>query len=159
MTDEVLFNLCEENKRMARQVYYNVTHGCASEKEFLLKRLPKIFVQTLFLRKAGIKILLKYDEDFLVTKELQNCIRLFNCWLSFQWQENFLPRRQSLYEFCRGNAKLHYKSWAFMTVVLTVEEIREVFQYIRENNYELFEQFYQLDSMIYEGGRFVNEWQ
>lgn len=158
MTDEVLYNLCKENERMARQIYYNISYGCGSEKEFLIDRLPKIFVQTLFLRKAGIKILLKYDEDFLITQELIKFIELLNCWLSFQWQEDFLPRAQTLYTFCMSNEKLHYRSWAFLNVTVTVEECRDIFQYIRANNYELFKKFYEWDSVLYEGGRFISEW-
>lgn len=159
MTDSVLYNLCEENKRMARQIYYNITYDCTTETDFLMHRLPKIFIQSLFLRKAGIKILLKYDTEFLVKEELKNFIELLNCVLSFQWQENFLPKKQSLYDFCRSNKKLHYRSWAFQTVNLTVDQTRDIFQYIRENNYDLFEKFYQWDSVIYKGGEFVNEWQ
>lgn len=158
MSDEVLYNLCNENKRMARQVYYNVTYDCTTETDFVLHKLPKIFVQSLFLRKAGIKILLKYDNEVLVTEELKNLIELLNCWLSFQWMEDFLPRTQSLYNFCASNARLHYRSWAFQHVYITTEQMRDSFQYIRENNYELFEQFYTWDSVIYQGGKFINEW-
>lgn len=158
MSDEVLYNLCLENKRMARQVFYNIDYGCTSENDFLINRLPKIFVQALFLRKAGIRILLKYDEELIVTSELKNFISLLNCVIGFQWQENFMPRKQSLYDFCRSNKKLHYKSWAFMSVSLTVEQTREIFQYFREHNYDLFAKFYEWDSVIYKGGKFENEW-
>lgn len=158
MSDEVLYNLCMENKRMARQVFYNITYDCASENDFLMQRLPKIFIQTLFLRKAGIRILLKYDEEFLITPELRNLINLLNCVLGFQWQQNFLPKKQTLYNFCRANKQLHYQSWAFQNVSLSVEEMRNSFQYIRERNYDLFTQFYEWDSVIYEGGKFKNEW-
>jgi hypothetical protein len=159
MSDEILYNLCEENKRMARQVYYNITHDCTSENDFFINRLPKIFIQTLFLRKAGIKILLKYDEEILKTKELKLLIDLLNCWLSFQWQENFLPRRQNLYNFCKNKEKLQYRSWAFLTVKITVEQMRDIFQFIRENNYDLFKKFYEWDSVIYKEGEFINEWE
>lgn len=158
MSDKVLYRLCMDNKRMARQVYYNVTYDCTTETDFVLHKLPKIFVQSLFLRKAGIKILLKYDNEVLVTEELKNLIELLNCWLSFQWMEDFLPRTQSLYNFCASNARLHYRSWAFQHVYITTEQMRDSFQYIRENNYELFEQFYTWDSVIYQGGKFINEW-
>jgi hypothetical protein len=40
----VLQNLCLDNRRMARQIDYNITHGCSSENEFLVQRLPKIFL-------------------------------------------------------------------------------------------------------------------
>ena len=74
MSDKILYHLCLENKRMARQIYYNVTYGCSTENEFLIDRLPKIFVQVLFLRTAGVKILLNYDNEFLKTKELRDLL-------------------------------------------------------------------------------------
>ena len=158
MSDEVLYNLCVENRRMARQVYYNVSKFCSSENQFVKERLPKIFKQVLFLRMQDIKILLNYDEDFIVTPEIKKLIELLNCWLSFSWQENFIPNVQTLQAFVRHNDKLHYQSWAFLTVTVTTEEAREIFKYIYDNNYELFKLFYEWDSVKYEGGRFINEW-
>ena len=158
MSDEALYKLCMENRRMARQVYYNITHGCSTENDFVMNRLPKIFVQVLFLRIAGIKILLNYDNEFLKTKELQDLIELLNCWLSFEWKSNFAPHSQPLYKFCRDNAYFHYTTWEFLTIKLTFDEIRNSFQYIREHNYDLFKMFYEWDEVKYKGGKIVNEW-
>lgn len=159
MSDKVLNNLCLENRRMARQVYYNITWGCSSENDFFINRLPKILFQTLFLRRSDIKILLTYEENFFVTKELENLVELLNCWLSFTWQEDWLPARQTLYNFCYSNAHLHYTNWAFQNVTLSVQETRDIFQYVRENNYDLFKLFYEIDYVIYKGGRFVDGWE
>jgi len=158
MEPTTLYRLCNENKRMARQIYYNITYGCSSENDFFINRLPKIFIQTLFLRRQGIKILLKYDDGFFVTKELELLIQLLNCWLSFQWQHDFIPYSQTLYQFCYSNTKLHYRSWAFQNVTVSIEETRDIFQFIRESNYELFKMFYELDSIIYQEGELVDEW-
>lgn len=159
MSDKVLYHLCNENKRMARQVYYNITYGCSTENQFLMERLPKIFVQVLFLRMAGIKILLNYDDEFLKTKELCDLIDLLNCWLSFQWFSSYAPHSQPLYKFCRDNSYFHYTRWGFLkTVKLSVEEIRDIFRYIREHNYELFKMFYEWDEVKYQGGKIINEW-
>ena len=84
MTDEVLYNLCNDNERMARQIYYNIGYGCKSQEEFLMQVLPKIFVQVLFLRKTGVKILLKCDKEFLMDEELEWFVELLNCFLSFK---------------------------------------------------------------------------
>lgn len=158
IADDVLSALCRENQRMARQIYYNIAYGCSSEDDFFINRLPKIFIQALFLRRQGIKILLKYDEGFFITPELEKFIELLNCWLSFKWQEDFIPRRQTLYQFCASNKRLHYINWAFQNVTVSTEESRDIFQYIREHNYNLFKMFYELDSIIFEGGKLVDEW-
>lgn len=158
MTNKVLYELCDENKRMARQIYYAIDASCSDEDQFLFEALPKIFSQVLFLRRQNIKILLKYNQEKIVTPELQNFIDLLNCWLSFRWHENFLPGVQSLYCFCRDNKYLHYKNWAFQNVNVEVEDMRNSFQYIRERNYDLFKKFYDWDSVIYIGGELINEW-
>lgn len=158
MPDETVAKLCEENVRMARQTWYNITHSFTTEHEFILYTMPKLFMQVLFLRRAGIKILLYYDEEKIITPELQKFIELLNCWLSFSFQENFLPYTQTLYDFVRKNSKLHYTSWAFLNVTVTTEEARDCFQFFRENYYDIFSMFYNLDAVILEGGSFINEW-
>ena len=158
MTDEVLYNLCVQNRRMARQVYYNITYGCTDENDFFLHRARKIFIQTLFLRKSGIKILLKYEDGFFKTPELEKYIELLNCWLSFCYFDDCAPQYQTLYRICVIDSSLRYLSWAFRTITVTVPEMRSIFQYFREKDYSIFKMFYEWDSVTYEGGRFVNEW-
>ena len=159
MDDDTLYYLCTENTRLARQVYYKIDEGWYNENHFLNFELPKIFIQALFLRRQGIKILLKYSDDKIITPELQTFIDLLNCWLSFSWMENFMRGTQSLYQFCRKNKLLHYKNWAFMNVTVPTDDARDTFQYIRENNYELFKMLYELESVVYEGGTFIDEWE
>lgn len=158
MTDNTLYKLCVNNRRMARQIYYDIAYGCSDENDFLINRLPKIFTQVLFLRRSHVKILLNYKEDFFLTEELKNLIELLNCWLSFQWQEDFVPNSQTLYMFCYHNSKLHYTTWEFRTIRLSFDEIQDSFQYIREKNYNLFKLFYEWDSVQLQGGEFRNEW-
>lgn len=158
MSDEVLYNLCMDNKRMAKQIWYNVSYGCSGENDFLMNRLSKIFIQVLFLRRANVKILLNYDDQIIVTKELQDLLELLNTWLRFSYMKDFAPHTQNLYKFCRDNSYFHYTTWAFRTVNLTFDEIRNAFQYIREKNYNLFKMFYEWDEVKFDGRNIVNEW-
>lgn len=158
MTDKVLHDMCVENKRMAKQVWYNVSFGCSGENDFFINRLPKIFVQVLFLRRANVKILLNYDDRIIVTKELQDLLELLNTWLRFSYMKDFAPHTQNLYKFCRDNSYFHYTTWAFQTVKLSFDEIRNAFQYIRVNNYDLFKKFYEWDEVKFDGRKIVNEW-
>lgn len=159
MSDETLYNLCVENEKAARQIYYNISYGCESQKDFLMRVLPKIYVQVLFLRKVGIKILLKYDDEFMMDEELKNFIGLLNCFIKFKYKPHMIPRRQTLYNFCKRSPNLHYKTWTFKAVDLTIEQMREAFQYIRINNYDLFKKFYEWDGVILKKGEFVDEWE
>lgn len=157
MSNEILNKLATENRRLARQVYYNIAHGCSSEKDFLCNRLPKIYPQMLFLRRNNLKTLLTYDDGFFKTHELEKLIELFNCYLSFKWKD-FVPYGHTLYRFCRDNAKYHYKRYSFLNMSVSVEDSRKAFQFIRENNYEVFKMFYELDRISYEGGKLIDEY-
>lgn len=159
LDDEVLYNICNENKSMAKQIWYDVTYGCTGENDFFINRLRKIFVQVLFLRRAHTKILLNYDDKILVTKELQDLLELLNTLLSFTYQDDFAPHSQTLYSFCRDNSKFHYTTWAFRTVKLSFDEIRNTFQFVREKNYDLFKMFYEWDEVKFDGRNIVNEWE
>ena len=165
MDDKVLYNLCMDNKRMAKQIWYNVTGGCSSENDFLVNRLRKIFIQVLFLRRAHIKILLNYDDQIIVTRELQNLLDLFNILLRFTYQENFAPHSQNLYKFCADISSAKHKIkekreliWALRVVTVSTEEMRDSFQYIREKDYDLFKMFYEWDEVKFDGRNLVNEW-
>lgn len=158
MSNGTIMRLCNENKKMARQTYYNISAGCSSENDFIINRLPQIFKQVLFLRTQHIKILLNYDEEFIITPEIKTLIELMNCWLSFTWQENFIPNIQTLENFIKRNDKLHYQSWAYLHVTVTTDQARECFRYFYNNNYDLFKLFYEWDSVKLEKGEFINEW-
>lgn len=159
MPDSSLYSLCVENQRMARQTYYNISRFCSSEKQFLMEWLPKILKQVLFLKRQHIQILLNYDEEFLIRPELAKLIELFNCYLRFKWFEVSAPKSQSLYDFCRKNSLYRYTTWYFRSVELSVEETRDIFQFIRENNYELFKMFYEWDAVTYKEGNLVSDWE
>ena len=158
MDDKVLYDLCMENKRMAKQIWYNVSFGCSGENDFFINRLSKIFIQVLFLRRAKVKILLNYDNEIIKTKELRDLLELLNTWLRFSYMEDFAPHTQNLYKFCRDNAYLRYTTWAFRTVTISIEEMRNAFQYIRENDYDLFKKFYEWDEVKFDGRNIINEW-
>ena len=156
MENKTLYKLCCENGKMARQIYYNILYGC-TEDDFIINRLPKIFLQALFLRRQSMKILLKYDNEILISYELKKLIELLNCFLSFQWIDD-MPRRRSLYQLCLENSKLHYINWAFKSITVSTEDARTVFQFIREKNYKVFKMFYELDSILYREGELIDEW-
>ena len=67
--------------------------------------------------------------------------------------------RETLYSWCasRKRAYLEVMPWSHFAVSL--QEIRDSFQYIRKNNYEVFDMFYGMPNVILQGGKLVNEWE
>lgn len=55
MDDKTLYRLCLDNRRMARQVYYDVTYDCRDENDFFVHRAEKIFYLVFIFTKSWHK--------------------------------------------------------------------------------------------------------
>lgn len=158
-TDEQLIELVENPVLGFKQVIYNFTYGCRDEDDFTVRVLPHFYKQLLFLRSHKQKILLNIDTDFFQTRELLNLIKLLNCFYGKSMCEFVQPQKFTLYGYCAQ------KHWAAMEVlpwvhfIVSREEMRESFQYMRKHNYEVFDMFYSIPNVIAVGGKLVNEWE
>lgn len=157
MDDSVLYSLCLENKRMARQVFYDITQCLSSEQEFTNYYAEKIFKQVLFMRRQFIKIRLIYDETLNLPMEIKNFIQLLNSWIRFSLNEQTVIFNQTLYNVCRNyeQQKFNYNDFTFRIIKIPIAEIRDLFQYFRINNYNLFKLFYECEEVKLQGGEFI----
>lgn len=158
-TNDELIALCEKPILGLRQMVYNFTYGCSDENYFLEHNLGEFYKQLLFLRSHNTKILLNISNEFFKTPELLNLMKLFNCYYGRSYCEHILPHRETLYSWCasRKRAYLEVMPWSHFAVSL--QEIRDSFQYMRKNNYEVFDMFYSTPNVILQGGKLVNEWE
>jgi hypothetical protein len=78
-TDEEIIELLRTPILGLRQMVYNFTYNCPSEEVFVVKVLPQIYKQALFLRSHKQKILLNIDTEFFKTKELLDLLKLIDC--------------------------------------------------------------------------------
>ena len=158
LTDEEIIDLVGRPLLGLRQLVYNFTYNCPSEDLFLVMVLPQIYKQALFLRSCNKKILLNIDTDFFKTPELLNLMKLIDCYYGKGWQKWIQPQAQTLYGFCswKRRAYLEVQPWIHFDV--TQNQMRESFQYMRTHNYEVFDMFYSMPSVIAKGGKLVNEW-
>jgi len=157
-TNDELVALCEKPILGLRQMVYNFTYGCSDENYFLEHYLGEFYKQLLFLRSHNTKILLNISNEFFKTPELLNLMKLFNCFYGRSYCEHILPHKETLYKWCaaKKRAYLEVMPWSHFSVSL--QEIRDSFQYIRKNNYEVFDMFYSMPNVILQGGKLVNEW-
>lgn len=153
MDNEALYDLCNNNKMVAKQLYYNIGLAQYSEDYFLENILPKFYKQVLFLRSNNIKILLKYEDKFNVSQRLKNLIELFNAYLSRAIFDYGLNYRQNLYYFC--SHKGYNKFRKMNKYIYPLEDARDCFAYVREKNYEVFKMFYEWDIVKFKGGEFI----
>ena len=156
-TDE-LVALCEKPILGLRQMVYNFTYGCSDENHFMMNQLGEFYKQLLFLRSHDTKILLNINNEFFKTPELLNLMKLFNCFYGRSRCEFIPPHRETLYKWCawKKRAYLEVMPWSHFSV--TLQEIRDSFQYMRIHNYEVFDMFYSMPNVILQGGKLINEW-
>lgn len=158
-TDEEIIELVNEPSMSMRQLVYNFIYNCQNENDFVVRVLPEIYKQALFLRKNKLKILLNIDEDFFKTPELLNLMKLINCFYGKNFFDQLYPHQRTLYSYCacRTVAYMDTLPWVHLTV--SKEQMRAAFQYIRVHNYEVFDMFYSVPEVISKGGKLINEWE
>ena len=159
LTDEEIIDLLEVPIMGLRQMVYNFSYGYTNEEDFVIKALPQIYRQVLFLRSHKQKILLNIDTDFFQTRELQLLMKLIDCYYGKSYNEFIAPQKETMYGYCawRRRAYLEVQPWIHFKV--SQQEMREAFQYIRRHNYEVFDMFYSTPNVIAKGGKLVNEWE
>jgi hypothetical protein len=154
--DEVLNDIIKINPFAVKKIWYNVTSTSFDENHFIKDNLSKIFRQVLFLRSRNIPILLVYDDNFFKDKRWERLIKLFNCYIKVNkakkiMQPGFRDFSQDFTLFRYIKTKNFFKNpledW------FTLEEIRELFQLVREKNYETFKMFYESCIMELKGGK------
>lgn len=157
-TNDELVALCEKPILGLRQMVYNFTYGCSDENYFLEHYLGEFYKQLLFLRSHNTKILLNISNEFFKTPELLNLMKLFNCFYGRSYCEHILPHKETLYKWCAAKKRAYLEVMPWSHFAVSLQEIRDSFQYIRKNNYEVFDMFYSTPNVILQGGKLVNEW-
>ena len=143
-----------------RQMFYNVAYGCSDENDFIQNVLPLFYKQMVFLRSLNLKILLNIDENFFKTPELFNLMKLISCYYGKTYTLKYIqPQKQTLYGYCSWKRWPYIEVLPWYKITVTQQQMRESFQYMRKNNYEVFDMFYSVPNVIVSGGKLINEWE
>lgn len=156
MSDEEVYELLSniDYRTSPKKIDYIVTASSQDENDFVEHYITRIFYQALFFRMKKIKILLKYEDGFFVDKRWERVLDLINCFISTTVS---LPRARfdrvinydSMYSFVRKFEEKTRFNYPF-----SKEDARQLFSFVRENNYELFSQFYDCHTVKLVGGAF-----
>ena len=127
------------------QMEYYITPTWYEPNQFVKEMLPKILRQVIISRSYRIFFTLKYDEDFFPDKRWCDVLKLFNYYhnsFSNQAQAKYLNMiaDDTLFDFaskCKKNPKWYYGD------VFTIDQIREIFAFVREEHPSLFNDFYE----------------
>ena len=154
MSDELVNETIQRFPMNSKKMWYNVTSTSYNENHFSKEVLPKIFRQALFFRTHHIPILLKYDDNFFKDERWERVIKLINGYISMN---NRAPKKEGFRDFSRTFTMFRYVTSKNLVEApssdWTIEELRDLFQFVREESYETFKMFYESCLMEYKGGK------
>ena len=128
-----------------KQTSMNVTKNQNYE-TFIKTGIIELFEHILDLRRDRINFPLIFDKAFFVDSrwaEVLQLIKLFNNYIGNSILYNDYYKRvapyESFYDFMKGRTKEHI----LFGSALSKTKVQELFQFVRENNYDLFVDFYE----------------
>lgn len=125
-----------------------------TSKELINGGVQRIFRTIINLRSQQLVFPLIYDENLFVDenwKKVMKLINRYNNHLVAGYDNEFFQRVEpfeTLYSYCRAAIK----QYQIKEPLLTKESIQSIFQFVREENYDLFKDFYE-----YRGGEVRND--
>lgn len=127
------------------QMDYVVTDPKYTEDEFVHSIINTLYHQVLIARSFRLFFKIQYDEDFFTDKRWCEVLRLINFYMNSMSGMNTAKYLQKSYDdtmldFARISEKLPSKIYADQ---MTKSQIRNVFRFVQEENYELFKDFYE----------------
>ena len=135
---------CNE-KAIYTQMEYHVTASRYVTNDFIERLLPKIFHQVIISRSHRVFFSLKYDEEFFPDPRWGQVLRLFNFYHNSyasmpQAAYYQMISDDTLFDFAKStqNTQRNYHG-----EIMTTDEIREIFAFVRDKNYPLFKEFYE----------------
>ena len=130
-------------------IIYSPYPSSSKANHFLEEELIKIFRQIIFCCNNHVKILLDVSDNFLLTKESVDLIRLFSNYNSFY--QNY-DRVDGLYRYCK---LIKTENISGFKDIITKEKAKQLFLYVAENYPNLFKEFYERNKVELVGGIFI----
>ena len=127
----------------AIQTFYNISKN-VDYKTFITQDIVEVYKQVCFLRTNHVYFSLIYDEDFFLDRRWENVIKLINgFWSAPTHQKVYLRDRMTGYDSMYNFVKYTEDHYTTSQKSFTTEDLREIFQFVRQENYELFKLFYE----------------
>jgi hypothetical protein len=86
-------------------------------------------------------------------------MKLINCFYGKTFFEWFVPKERTLYSYCASKRVAIIDAAPWSKMIVSKEQMRESFNFIRARNYEVFDMFYSMPEVIAKGGKLINEWE
>ena len=146
---------CKERAAYTQMEYWITGSPNISDVELVSKYFQQVYRQIVLARNQRVFFKLKYDDDFFRDKRWEKVIDLFNYYhnsFSSQAMSTYLRiiATDTMYDFAKktmDHPHRYYNGKCF-----TKKEIREIFGFVRDNNYTLFKDFYEYNLLKAIGG-------
>lgn len=150
LNDEDFFALANYSKEIrGLHIIYSPYPSSSTANHFLEEELLQIFRQVIFCCNNHIKILLDVSDNFLLTQETVDLIRLFSAYNNFYQNYDITD---ALYRYCR---LLKTETTAGFQNVIKKEKAKTIFFYVAENYPNLFKEFYERNKVELVGGKLI----
>ena len=131
------------NTSSARQSFYNISKN-TDYNHFITQDIVEVYKQVCFLRTNKTYFSLIYDEDFFENHQWEKVITLINLfWNAPKALRVKTVNRINGYDSMYNFIMIYKANFNYSKEVFSLDEVREIFQFVRENNYELFKMFYE----------------
>lgn len=138
-----------KTRNIYKQMDYVVTSGF-SQNDFIETQFPKLLKQVIISRSYRVYFSLKYEENFFFDSRWERVIDLLNAYqkstLDTKTYYNRVFYEDTVYNFARNTLEKPYRTFPF-----SKQQVREVFAFVRDNNPQLFNDFYTLNFKKIEG--------
>ena len=137
--------LVNPHTTVIEQSTINPTRNISYE-NFISTGIIQLFESILDLRRLHINFSLNYDKDFFTDnkwKEVMRLIQMFNQHIHYYLSDKDYMKRVAPYETFYSYVKSLTKKHILFGSRYPKEKAAELFQFVRENNYELFVRFYE----------------
>lgn len=159
--NEVLMKFLYRKKHTntLEQFNYDFSYNESFEK-FIKEDIISVFLQLCYMRTFYKPMNLIYDEYFFNGNKLwEDLIYLFNLYAAHLPNINTpdsskIIREESLYSYVAILKKSRWNQ-RYRRMRIDISRIRELFEFIRKENYELFTLFYDCGHAEYEGGKLI----
>lgn len=150
MSDEAIADLTKIklSHNLVKQIEYIVAPSSYEENHFLKELLPQIFKQVIFLQMHKQKIILKSEDYFFSDCRWEKVLRFLNSYLSWARTQKTFDTISVAY----FASQLHEEKR--LDLPFSKQDAREIFQFVGEQNYELFKNFYECSRVQLIGGHF-----
>ena len=138
MDDKAFETFLTGSQLQARNLDYMITSSSSGEDDFIKNVLPEIYKQLLISQTHKKRILLKFEDNFFQDKRWEDLIDYLN-----NYNKADVERRNKVKKTLYYYTKNILSKESMYKPKFSREYIAELFQMVREKNYDVFKMFYE----------------